>query len=320
MKKKFLLVLTIMIMVMVFAFTGCKKKTPVEDPTSAPVNKPIVKVDKDEREKIAKEFDKMVTNPGELEDIVAYIDKNIGKLDELDGNHMIDTLEKVLEANLERVSDRIFANDKDNELMNIAGKEFYFPPEKIGEIKNKKLKEEITKIYNSKLKLVNLEGAFYPIIDYAKFKEYNDYISEEWKDYLSLMSLDSEDMPFVDGAIRIPFDTLADRILKSENFLNKFIEGPRQEEVLEQYEVKLTAYMKGLDNTPIYDNMKTKLIFDDVMDSYDKISKVDGYITPTIIYKYIEEIKANKGVIDKKIFQEADKLIAEAVEMLKEFK
>lgn len=320
MKKKFLLVLTIMIMVMVFAFTGCKKKTPVEDPTPAPVNKPIVKVDKDEREKIAKEFDKMVTNPGELEDIVVYIDKNIGKLDELDGNHMIDTLEKVLEANLERVSDRIFANDKDNELMNIAGKEFYFPPEKIGEIKNKKLKEEITKLYNSKLKLVNLEGAFYPIIDYAKFKEYNDYISEEWKDYLSLMALDSEDMPFVDGAIRIPFDTLADRILKSENFLNKFIEGPRQEEVLEQYEVKLTAYMKGLDNTPIYDNIKTKLIFDDVMDSYDKISKVDGYITPTIIYKYIEEIKANKGVIDKKIFQEADKLIAEAVEMLKEFK
>ncbi len=320
MKKKFLLVLTIMIMVMVFAFTGCKKKTPVEDPASAPVNKPIVKVDKDEREKIAKEFDEMVANPGELEDIVAYIDKNIGKLDELDGNHMIDTLEKVLEANLERVSDRIFANDKDNELMNIAGKEFYFPPEKIGEIKNKKLKEEITKIYNSKLKLVNLEGAFYPIIDYAKFKEYNDYISEEWKDYLSLMALDSEDMPFVDGAIRIPFDTLADRILKSENFLNKFIEGPRQEEVLEQYEVKLTAYMKGLDNTPIYDNMKTKLIFDDVMDSYDKISKVDGYITPTIIYKYIEEIKANKGVIDKKIFQEADKLIAEAVEMLKEYK
>ena len=320
MKKKFLFILTIMIMVLVFALTGCKKKAPAEDPATVPVNKPIVKADKDEKEKLAKEFDKIVANRGELEDIVAFIDKNIGKLDELDGNHMIDTLEKVLEINLEKVSDRIFANDKDNELMDIAGKEFYFPQEKIGEIKNKKLKEEITRIYNSKLKLVNLEGAFYPIIDYAKFEEYNDYISEEWKDYLSLMALDSDDMPFVDGAIRITFDTLADRILKSENFLNKFIEGPRQEEVLGQYEEKLTAYMKGLDNTPIYDNMKTKLIFDDVMYSYDKISKVDGYITPTIIYKYIEEIKANKGVIDKRIFQEADKLIAEAVEMLKEYK
>lgn len=320
MKKKYLFVCTIMMLVLVFTLTGCKKKTPVEDPTPAPVNKPIEEVNQDEKEKIVKEFDKMVSNPSELEDIVAYIDKNIGKLDELDGNHMIDTIEKTLEANLDRISDRIFANDKDNELIGIAGSEFYFPPEKIGEIKNKKLKEEITKIYNSKLKLVNLEGAFYPIIDYAKFKEYHDYISEEWKDYLSLRALDSDDIPFVDGAIRIPFDSLADRILKSENFLNKFIDGPRQEEVLQQYEWKLSAYMKGLDNTPIYDNMKTKLIFDDVMDSYDKISKVDGYITPTIIYKYIEAIKSNKGVIDKKIFQEADKLIAEAMEMLKEYK
>jgi hypothetical protein len=78
--------------------------------------------------------------------------------------------------------------------------------------------------------------------------------------------------------------------------------------------------MKGLDNTAIYDGNNTKLIFDDVMDSYDKLSKVDGYITPTIVYKYIEVIKENKGVIDENVFKEADKFIAEAVEMLKEFK
>lgn len=321
MKKNKWLLMIIFGMALVFTVTGCKKKAPVEDPTPAPVvNKPIEKANEDDRAKIIEKFDKIVANQGELENIVAYIDENIGKLGELDGNYMIDTLEKALEVNLDAISDRIFANDKDNELMNIAGNELYFPTEKIKEIKSKKLREEITKIYNSKLKLVNLEGAFFPTIDYAKFSVYHDYVSEEWKDYLSLMALDSEDTPFVDAGIRIPFDSLADRILKSENFLNKFIDGPRQEEVLQQYEWKLSAYMKGLDNTPIYDDMNTKLIFDDVMDSYDKISKVDGYITPTIIYKYIEAIKANKGVINEKIFGEADKLIAEAMEMLKEFK
>lgn len=320
MKKKFLFVITIVILVMVFTLTGCKKKAPVEDPTPAPVIKPVEKANEETQEKIVKEFDKIVSNRGELEDIVAFIDENISKLDELDGNYMVDTLEKVLEINLDNISDRIFANDKNNELMEIAGNEFYFPKEKINDIKNKKLKEEVTKVYNSKIKLINLEGAFYPILDYEKFKQYNDFISEEWRDYLSLMAMDSEDTPFVDGGIRIPFDSLAERILKAENFLNKFIDGPRQEEVLEQYEWKLSAYMKGLDNTPIYNDMKTKLIFDDVMDSYDKTSKVDGYITSSIMYKYIEVIKANKGVIDEKVFKEADKLIAEAVEMLKEFK
>lgn len=320
MKKRYFLFLTILSMMLTGVLTGCKKKTPVEETNPVHVNKPVDRVDEDENEKIIKEFDEIIENNESLEDIVAFINQNIGKVDELDANNMIDTLEKVLEINLDNVSDRILANDKKGELMEIVGTQISFPEDKIGDIKNKKLKEEITKIYNSKLKLVNLEGTFYPIIDYAKFSEYNDFVSEEWNDYLSLKALDSDDIPFVDGAIRIPFDSLADRILKSENFLNKFVEGPRQEEVLEQYEHKLSVYMKGLPNTAIYDITKTKLIFDDVMDSYDKLSKVDGYRTPTIIYKYIEVIKDNKGVIDENVFNKADDLILEAVEMLKEFK
>jgi hypothetical protein len=318
--KKRLIFLTILAMVLTGILSGCKKKAPAQESDPTQANKGIVEVDEDEKEKIIKEFDNIVEKHEDLEDIVAYVNQNIGKVDELNANDMIDTLEKTLGINLDDVFDRILATDKKNELMEIAGTQINFPEDKIGEIKNKKLKTEITKIYNSKLKLVNLEGAFYPIIDYAKFSEYNGFVSEEWRDYLSLKAFDSDDIPFVDGSIRIPFDSLADRILKTENFLNKFIDGPRQEEILDQYEQKLSAYMKGLDNTAIYDGNNTKLIFDDVMDSYDKLSKVDGYITPTIVYKYIEVIKENKGVIDENVFKEADKFIAEAVEMLKEFK
>lgn len=320
MKKKYLMLMVVIAVSLVFALTGCKKKAPVVEPTPTPVEKPVEKANEDEKEKIVKEFDAIAANPKDLNDIITFVDKNIGKLEELDADYMVDTLEKSLEKNLENIQDKIFANDKDNELMKIAGKEFYFPKDKIEEIKNKKLKEEVINLYNNRMKLVNVEGAFYPIINYKGFEAYNEFISEEWRDYFALRALDSEDVPFVDDGIRIPFDQLADRIIKAENFLNKFLDSKREEVVLEIYEDKLSAYMKGLGNTPIYDNVKTKIIFDDVMDSYDRVSKIDGYITPSIIYKYIEEIKANKGIIDERIFKEANKLIAEAVEMLKEFK
>jgi len=305
---------------MVIVLAGCKKEPiPVDPIVTPPVEEPVVEADENEKEVIMNDFDSLIGKDSKPEEIISYIDNNIEKLSQLEGDKMIDVLEKKLEGNIEDLTNKIFASDKDDELMAIAGSESYFPENKVGEIKNAELKEEITKTFDNMYRLVNLEGEFYPIVDYTKLREYDNNISDEWKTYLSIRAMDSDEIPFSDGGMRITFEELADRILKTENFLNTYIAGPRQDELLELYENKLTAYMKGLPNTPIV-NYSNKNIFDEVLKSYEATSNMEGYITAHNVYQYLEAINGNNLIIDNEILSKADGFIKEAVRMLKEFK
>ena len=317
MRKKIFLPLLVLVTLLLLA--GCKKEPTPVDPTPPPIEEPVVEVDENEKEVIMTEFEALIDSDKDPEEVIGYINTNIAKLSPLEGDKMIDSLEKKLENNIETLTDRLFELDSDNELINIAGTEPYFPEDKVDEIKNVELKAEVTKTFDNMYRLVNIEGGFYPVIDYTKLQEYDNNISDEWKEYLAIRAMDSDSRPFSDGGITISWEDLADRILKTENFLNKYIAGPRQEELLDLYENKLTAYMKGLPNTPIADPANKK-ISEDVLKSYETTSNMEGYITAHVVYQYIEAIKANNLTIDNGILNKADELINEAVSMLKEFK
>lgn len=318
MKRKSIGLILILILILGTTLTGCKKKATVSDPTSEPNKDPIIEVGEEEKENIMKEFNTIVEGDNEPFELVSFIDENIKKLTQVEGDRMVDALERSLEEHLDGYATKILSIDKENELMNIAGSEFFYPKDKIKDIKNEKLKEEVTNLYGSMYKLVNIEGGFYPIIDYAKLKAYTN-ISDEWKDYLAIKAMDSDNPPLVDAGLRITFDELGDRILKTENYLNKYIDGQRQEEMIQNYKNKLSVYLKGSDNTPIAD-YSSKKIFDDILASYEKTSNVENHITGVTLQKYIEAIKENKNIIDKKILEKADALVKEAVEILSEFK
>jgi hypothetical protein len=318
MKKN--LFLPLLALIMIFVLVGCKKEPVINDePTTPPVEQPVAEVDEDEKEVIMNEFNNLLNDNKDPDIIISYINKNVAKLGQLEGDKMIDALEISMNDYLETLTNKLFASDKDGELMGIAGLESYFPKEKIGEIKNAGLKAEVTKAYDSMYKLVNLEGEFYPIIDYSKLKSYDNNISDEWKEYLAIQAMDSDNIPFSDGGIRITFEDLGNRILKTENFLNSYIDGNRQDEVLNLYENKLTAYMKGLPNTPISDPQSNRLI-SEVLTSYKESANMEGYVTANIIYQYMEVIKANNSIIDNKVLTKADELIADAVSTLREYK
>ena len=144
MKKRLLVPILILALVFVVILNGCKKEETVEEPTPTPPlnNEEIVEVEDDEKDLIMEEFTQVV----EVNDpllIKEYIDENIGKLSQLEGNEMIDSLEKSLIDNLEDVTERLIALDKKGELMNIASDEFFFPEDKIIEIKDGDLKLEV---------------------------------------------------------------------------------------------------------------------------------------------------------------------------------
>jgi hypothetical protein len=133
------------------------------------------------------------------------------------------------------------------------------------------------------------------------------------------MAVESDQPPFTDGALTITFDELAERILGIENYLNRYISGPRQEELLELYENRLEVYYKGLPNTPIaaYDSGE---ILDNVYKSYENTAANDGYVTSSMIGEYRIAIRDNDMIVDDGILDLADQYIDESVRVLREFK
>lgn len=301
MKKKLLASLSLIPLIIVLVLAGCGNTNNLEN--------------LDER--LMEEFTNIAENAPSIDVIIEAVDLNISKVSTKIADEMLNVLEGGLERDRAKREDRIFELDKDNELMQISGNEIVFNEARIEEIKNEDLKSEVKALYKNLYKLQNVEGNFYPIIDYEKLRRYDKYASEEWKSYLLIKSLDSEDRPMSDGGLTISFGELADRILKTEGHLKTFVDGQRQEEMIETYENKLNAYLKGLPNTPIGD-YETKYLRKDVLESYRNVANQQGDITASIVYEYIEAIEENDYIIDEKINDKADSLIKKALEEIKE--
>ena len=110
------------------SLSGCKKKQVEKnpEPKPTPVEKPVEEVEDDEKAVIMEEFQNIVESDNEPIKTKNFIDENIGKLSQLEGDKMIDALEKSLEKHLEKYTDKILALDKKFELMDIAGSELFF--------------------------------------------------------------------------------------------------------------------------------------------------------------------------------------------------
>ena len=268
------IILLFAIVVLLVSLTGCKleKVKAGEEKFTNEMDEKVGTVVKDDEEKIMRDFNNIVKSDNEPFVIVKFIDENIQKVTKEDAIEMIKNLEEIQEQYLEEYGEQLFMEDYQGELIGLSkGQEsqLFFNEIKTEEIKNANLKELMDKILKGKYKLINMEGAFYPIIDYETLKIYNDYLSDEMKGYIDIKSIDSNNPTVLDASLVISFDELAQRLIKVENYIKEYPDGIRYEEILRLFGVYLRFYLEGVDNTPIYD-YETKEIKNEVLKSYKK--------------------------------------------------
>lgn len=319
--KKWMLILLALVMVMVLAACGNNEEEVQEPEAEPPVQEePVQESEEDEKEMIMDEF-RTIVEEGEasVDNIKQFMHENLPALGELEGNYMLDNLENALKKEIDVVNKNIAEFDAEEELMELIGDDFSLSPDMIGEIEDVDLRATVQNAYDNHYKLISREGQVEAVIDYSSLKEYQEKVTDEWKEYIDIMAIESDEPPFNDGALVITFDELAERILRIENYLNRYISGPRQEELLELYENRLTAYYKGLPNTPIaaYDSGE---ILDNVYKSYESTAANDGYVTSSMIGEYRIAIRDNDMIVDDSILDLADQYIEESVRVLREFK
>ncbi len=128
--------------------------------------------------------------------------------------------------------------------------------------------------------------------------------------------MDSENQPFSDGGRVISIEELQSRIIEIEKYLKQYPEGPRNEELIEDYSNKLSGYMGGLPNTPIFNSEDSK-INPEVLESFEKTSQMEDLTTGRILKEYLEEIENKNFIIDQELLSQVEHYVEKAKDEIK---
>lgn len=321
--KKLTYIIGIMILVLALA-VGCT--TDENDPGKVDEDQGVIDKDEDEdideapdeddnrtAEDILKDFGDKVEDS--LTDAGEFIDKNVEKLSEIEIDQMVSDLINKTEDGIDKVKQKIQEIEIDNELMDSFDGDLYLTQDRIDKLENEELRDELNRIHNENYRLINLEGEYYPIVNYEGFKRYDEHVSEEVRDYIDLKARDADKPVATDASLYITYDELADRIVATENYVKKYGEGDRYGEALNMYRNKLHAYLLGLPNTPMTEIGSDK-IKEDLMDSYKQTALIKDSSTAFIVGKYIAVIDSKQGVIDDEVKAQAELLLEEATELI----
>lgn len=324
MKEKSIILVLIIVSIFLVSLVGCSSEKPelAKDETTDKIEEVNESIEYT-RDEIMKDFRNILKSKNEPIILVKFIDENISKVEKEDAVEMIVELEEAQIEYTDKYTDEMFVEDYQSELLRLWEGDFnldspdklFLDINKLEGIKNESLKELLEKLAAGKYKLIIMEGAFYPIIDYEAMKDYNKYLNDEMKSYLDIKSMDSNKPTVLDAAFYISFDELAERLLKVEDHIKKYPEGIRDEEILRLYSAYLKLYLSGVDNTPIY-NYENNAIKEDVLASYKKTSKVQDSITGEIVGKYRDIIEENNNVIDDNVLSKITECHNEAIAKL----
>ncbi|MEK4045185.1 hypothetical protein NSU18_16155 [Paenibacillus sp. FSL H8-0048] len=110
-------------------------------------------------------------------------------------------------------------------------------------------------------KLDTAEGSFYPVIDYAAYRKYKPYVTEDISSYISIMAAESDLPPSKDNGLIIAWGEVADRALTQEQFIQTYPKSNRVQAVKKLYDQYAVNTFYGQNNTPLfhYDNLEMDL-------------------------------------------------------------
>lgn len=293
-----------------FLVVGCLSET-TSDPVPPSDETEQVETDQD----IMEEFRALAKDAPAPDLLIQLIDENVAKVAIEHADEMVETLRSLLETTRLQYEDRIFELDPDNELLMIDGSEVMFKESSISEIQNEELKAEVEYLYANFYQLVNLEGRFYPVVDYSELKKYNGYLSDEFQAYIEINSMEFEQRSMADGGLIISFEELANRIYQMEDYLRMATHEDRKDDILTKYDYHISAYLKGLPNTPITEDA-TSEIREEVLVSYRETA-IKEYEISSATKQHLEMIEDNNYVIDENILGQADVLIEQVLKTFK---
>lgn len=283
--------------------SGCalvKKPNPTENPGIGS------KVDETTQQDIMKEYEDIINKEVNISDYIEFVDKNIESLIPENATKLIAKLEKLQKAYLTKLEQKYYADEIQNTIIEALKPEFDLENLKSDKIENEEVKALLKETENLVYKVETAEGMFFPIIDYGFYKKYSVYVTEEMKDYIAIMAVESDKVPAKDAALVISWDELFERLINQEKFLDEHKDSVKFEEVKSLHKKYMTFAIYGLNNTPLFDYENNKMN-DEAKAAYEKVIAKENKFSQTL-KEYYELIKNNGFKLTEEVKSYRDKL------------
>ncbi|WP_052770001.1 hypothetical protein [Paenibacillus sp. IHB B 3415] len=148
-------------------------------------------------------------------------------------------------------------------------------------------------------KLETAEGTFFPVIDYAAYRKYKLYVTEDIRDYISIMATESDLPPSKDNGLVIAWGDVASRALTQEQFIQTYPKSNRLSAVKTLYNMYAVNTFYGQNNTPLfhYDNLEMDL---EAQKAYSSILAKNSSTSPFLqkLDGFMKLMKSNGYLLD----------------------
>lgn len=306
-KKKFIRRLSIIIAAMIILSTGllagCTAKEANESIDNNNINEQSKNAQQEDIQgKVMADFDQLLGNSPKADAVIDFIDENIAKLTKENASIMLSRLEEVQKKQLPALEEKYYSTDAiQTELQTIYKPGFDL--NNLGEIKDQQLKDLLTETMESGYKIETAEGMFFPVINYEFYKKYSNNVTEDIKEYIDIMAVESNVTPVKDAGLMIGWNEIIKRALAQEHFIKNYESSAKADEVSKLQKRYITFMLFGTNNTPLF-SYDTNVMMAEAQEIYSKAIK-DNQDSEIIqmLSKYMDILRKT----DYKFSDEADK-------------
>lgn len=226
---------------------------------------------KPNQEELMNQYQVLINEKKPARDLTGFIESNKTNLSRENLDKTVLKLIEVLENGIQDYDNKILSLETKVDI----NKYRYQDLAQLRNIREDSIMNLLQDAYSNGYKLAASEGSYYFEVDYSKIlNDFGSFALDDTAGYLEIMSEEYGRHTAVDAALVISPDELANRIVMTKKFIDRYPAFTRIEQVKMFHRNYLKAYLLGLDNTPLFDfqSKKAKEYF---LESYR--NTVDGH-------------------------------------------
>lgn len=200
---------------------------------------------------ITAEFQALVDKKATEIELRSFVDSQVGKVSTEDFTDMVLALEDSQQDQLLALEDRFYNGAKfQEELWELNKNGFDFT--QIESVINPELKKLLVDTRDGGYKVETAEGAYFPVIDYELYTQYQAHVSEDIQDYIEIKAIESNEVSLKDAGMIIGWDEAVKRAVRQETFIANHPSSVRVDEIKRLFGGYVYVTFNGVDNTPLF--------------------------------------------------------------------
>lgn len=228
---------------------------------------------------IMEQYEKLMSQKTDIREYISFADENIEFLSEENAAKLIIQMEELQKEYLDELENEYYCMDQ-SILFQLYEPEYNLANLVPENVEDEEVKRILKETYELGYKVDTSEGIFFPIIDYSFYEKYSQYLTEDMKDYIGIMAVESDKMPAKDAGLVISWEEVLERAFNQESFLEKHKDSVKYEDIKNLYNKYVSFIVYGIDNTPLFKHVEStmndeaKIAYQNSIDKDSNLSRI----------------------------------------------